>query len=183
MGARGLREERGMTLPELLIAITIGLVVLGAAVTVFSTAARSQPRVSERAGDIQRARTVIEQITRELRQGSMVTTASATQLSILTYVDKGSCGGATATTAIQCLVDYTCTAGACTRTERNPDGTGTAAGVQVVAGLASTNVFSYSPSEAAPGFVRVELSFPAGDGEDSISLGDGAALRNMVEAG
>ena len=183
MRARGLRDERGVTLTELLIAVTLGLVVLGAAVAVFATAARSHPRVSERAGDIQRARTAIEQITRELRQGSMVTNASATQLTILTYVDKGSCGGATATSAIQCLVDYSCTAGACTRTERNPDGTGTALGVQVVAGLASTNVFSYSPSAAAPGFVEVELSFPAEDGEDSISLGDGAALRNMVDSG
>jgi Tfp pilus assembly protein PilW len=172
-----------MTLAELLIAVTIGLVVLGAAVAVFATAARSHPRVSERAGDIQRARATIEQITRELRQGSLVTNASASQLSILTYVDKASCGGATATSAIQCQVNYVCTAGACSRSERNPDGTGSAAAVQVVSGLAGTEVFSYSPSSAAPGYVQVELSFPAEGDEDSVTLNDGVALRNMVASG
>ena len=61
------------------------------------------------------ARTVMEQITREVRQGSQVFVGSATQLSLITYVDKASCGGETATTAIQCRVDYSCVSGACVR--------------------------------------------------------------------
>jgi Tfp pilus assembly protein PilW len=172
------RQQGGMSLPEMLIAVTIGLAVVGGAVAAFAVSARSQPRVSDRAGDIQHARSTIEQLTREVRQGSLVTSASATQLSVLTYVDKASCGGPTATTAIQCRVDYTCESGACTRAERNPDGSGSSAAVQVVSGLASSNVFTYSPSAASPTFVGVELSFPAEDGDDSISLADGVALRN-----
>jgi Tfp pilus assembly protein PilW len=174
------RGEAGMSLPEMLIAATIGLVVVGGAVAAFAVSAKSQPRVSDRAGDIQHARSTIEQLTRELRQGSTVTSASATQLSIVTYVDKATCGGPTAGTAIQCQVDYTCTAGACTRVERNPDGSGGSAPVQVVSGLESANVFTYSPSASAPTFVGVELTFPAEGDDDSISLGDGVALRNYV---
>ena len=109
--------------------------MLGAAVMLLTASLNSQPEVSERAGEIQRARTVMEQITREVRQGSQVFVGSATQLTLITYVDKASCGGETATTAIQCRVDYTCASGSCTRTESQPNGTGGGAGVEVVAGL------------------------------------------------
>jgi Tfp pilus assembly protein PilW len=174
------RDEGGMSLPEMLIAATIGLVVVGGAVAAFAVSARSQPRVSDRAGDVQHARSTIEQLTRELRQGSTVTSASANQLSIVTYVAKASCGGPTASTSIQCQVDYTCTGDSCTRSERNPDGSGSGTPVQVVTGLATSNVFTYAPDTSAPTFVGVELSFPAEGDEDSISLGDGVTLRNYV---
>jgi prepilin-type N-terminal cleavage/methylation domain-containing protein len=172
--------ERGFTLVELLIAATIGLAVVGGAVAAFSVSARSQPRVADRAGDIQQARSTIEQITRELRQGSTVTNATSNQLSIVTYVNSAACGGAQATGAIQCRVDYYCSSGACTRTERNADGTGGGPAVTVVSGLTGSAVFTFSPSSTDPTFVGVELTFPARDGDDSISLGDGVSLRNTV---
>ena len=51
--------------------------------------------------------------------------------------------------------------------------------VQVVNGLSSTNVFSYTPpTPTAPAYVGVTLAFPAKGGSDAINLTDGAALRN-----
>jgi prepilin-type N-terminal cleavage/methylation domain-containing protein len=172
-------EEQGFTLPELLVATVLGLLVIGAAVTAFTGAIQSQPRVNSQAGAIQQARTTMERITRELRQGSSVPSATASQLSIITYVDSATCGGAASTTAISCRVTYSCSSGTCTRTEAKPDGTLPGPAVRVVSGLSSDNVFSYTaPSSTAPAYVGVTLALPATGGTDAITLSDGAALRN-----
>jgi prepilin-type N-terminal cleavage/methylation domain-containing protein len=172
-------EERGFTLPELLVATLLGLLVVGAAVTAFTGAIQSQPRINSQAAAIQRARTTMEQLTRELRQGSSVPSASSSQLSIVTYVHSATCGGGASSTSISCRVTYSCSGTTCTRTEANPDGTSPGPAVQVVSGLASSNVFTYTaPTSTAAAYVGVTLAFPAKDGTDAITLSDGAALRN-----
>jgi Tfp pilus assembly protein PilW len=183
VGAR-LRAEDGMTLSELLVAAALGLVVIGTAVVVFTAAVRSEPRVSGRANDVQQARTTIERITRELRQGSTVTTATPSQLTMITWVHKASCGGAAAQSSIQCRVSYTCTGSpvVCTRTETQTSGGGTPASAEVARGLSSAAIFTYSPSSADPEFVGVNMAFPADGGEDSITLADGAAPRGAGES-
>ncbi len=174
-----IKEDRGFTLPELLVATAIGLVVIGAAVTAFTAAVGSEPRAESQAGAIQQARTTMEQITRELRQGSSVPSATASQLSIVTYVHSATCGGAASNTAISCRVTYTCSGGACSRTEAKPDGTLPGPAVQVVSGLSSNNIFDYTaPTSTASAYVSVTLALPAQGGTDAITLSDGSALRN-----
>jgi len=171
-------DESGFTLTELLVASVIGLAVMGAAVMMLMAAARTQPETTDRAARIQEGRTLVERIGRELRQGSTVTGASATQLSVITYVGSATCGGAAASTAIQCRVDYSCSGGTCTRSERNPDGSGTPATTQVVSGLSSSNVFNYSPSAADPDYIGISLAMQPAGSSDSIVLTDGVTLRN-----
>ena len=86
-------ETGGFTLPELLIATVLGLIVIGAAVGAMTVGVNSQPRLNSQAASVQQARTTMERITRELRQGSSVPTATASQLSIVTYVNSATCGG------------------------------------------------------------------------------------------
>ena len=51
--------------------------------------------------------------------------------------------------------------------------------VQVVSGLASSNVFAYTPpTSTAPAYVGVTLAFPPQGANQGITLNDGAALRN-----
>ena len=172
-------DDRGFTLPELLVATVLGLLVIGAAVTAFTSTIQSQPRINSQAAAIQQARTTMEQITRELRQGSSVPSASTSQLSVVTYVHSATCGGATSNTSISCRVSYSCSGGTCTRIEAKPDGTAPGSPVQVVAGLSSDNVFAYTPPSAtSPAYVGVTLALPAKGGSDAITLSDGAALRN-----
>jgi prepilin-type N-terminal cleavage/methylation domain-containing protein len=169
----------GFTLPELLVALLLGLVVIGAGVTVVTASLNNQPRLTSRTDRIQEARTTMERITRELRQGSSVTAATSSQLTLLTYVHRSSCGGGVARSSIVCRVTYTCTAGTCTRTEAQPNGSSPGPAVQVVSGLSNGIVFVYTPpASSAPAYVTVTLSFPAQGGDDAITLGDGAALRN-----
>jgi Tfp pilus assembly protein PilW len=171
-------EDDGFTLVELLVATTLAMVVLGAGVTVFTAAIGSQPRASARAAKVQQARTTAERITRELRQGWGAPTTTASQLSILTYVPHTACGGTTAGPAIGCRVTYTCASGTCTRVEAQADGSAPGPSRTVITGLSSNDVFSYTFNSAGPTWVGVTLEFPAGNGDDAITVEDGAALRN-----
>lgn len=166
------RDQSGFTLVELLVATVLGLVVMGAGVMVFTASIKSQPRVTSRSAQIQQARTAMENLTRELRQASSVTNATSQGLTMVTWVNSATCGGSYSATSRQCQVSYICTAGICTRTETNVDGTGTGSSRQVVKGLSNSNVFTYAPA----------CSPPVGAGEDSISVSDGVALRNASTA-
>ena len=172
------RDERGFSLIELLVVVASMLVLLVAGYGVLKVTVRSEPRISERAASVQQARVLMERISRELRQGYGIGTAQPSQLTIGTYVRRTSCGGAAGSSSIPCQVTYTCASGSCTRTERNPDGSGGGPGVQLVAGLGDSNVFEYLPSAADPDYVGLSFSFPAREGDDAVTLGDGAALRN-----
>ncbi|MBA2449355.1 MAG: hypothetical protein H0V51_15150 [Chloroflexi bacterium] len=171
-------EQGGWTLTELLFASVVGLAVIGAATALFVSVIQSQPRASSRGGDIQQARTTMERITRELRQGWAVTTATPSQLTILTYVKSATCGGAASSTARPCQVTYTCSSSACSRVEANPDGTAPGPSELVVEGFTGPSAFSYAPSTSNPDFVGVSLAFPGEGGNDSITLTGGVTLRN-----
>jgi Tfp pilus assembly protein PilW len=171
------REESGWTLTELLVATGIGLALIGSATFVFTAAIQSQPRAAARGAQVEDARVAMERMTRELRQAWDVSTATSSQIAVLTYVQKATCGGASATTARACKVTYTCTTTACSRVEANPDGTAPGPAVQVVSGIAGPAVFTYSPDTTTPTFVGVRMVFPADAGDDAITLSDGIALR------
>jgi prepilin-type N-terminal cleavage/methylation domain-containing protein len=179
---RPIASDGGFTLPELLIATVIGLLVVGGAVTVFSAAVRSQPNVRDRNAAIQQARTMTEGLTRELRQGSNATSTAGGNLAILTYVPRTSCGSTSVGPATRCKIFYSCTAGACARSECPPSFTAVGPGCgltrTVVTGLADDNVFAVSPRVPGEAYVSVRLAFPAANGEDAITLQDGVALRN-----
>jgi prepilin-type N-terminal cleavage/methylation domain-containing protein len=178
---RALRDDqRGFTLMELLIAATMGLVVIGGGVMMFTSVVRSEPRTADRSAAIEQGRVTMERMTRELRQGATVTTGGATQLSLLTWVDSASCGGNAATTSIQCQVTYSCSGGTCTRVEAAP-GVQSGTPVTVVSGLTPGTVFTYSSCSGAPTvteFVGIRLVFSAENGEDALTLSDGVDLRN-----
>jgi Tfp pilus assembly protein PilW len=170
-----------MTLIELLIAASLGLVVIGGALTIFVGAVRSEPRAASKVAAIQQARVTVDRITRELRQGLETPTKSSNQLAIVTYVKVATCGGAAASTSIPCRVTYTCSAGACSRVVAQPNGSAPGPAVKVASGLASTNVFNYSylPGATEPSYVGVSLTFSA-EGQPVV-LSDGVALRNPSE--
>lgn len=175
-------EQRGLTLVELLVASMLGLLVVGAGMSIFLSAVRSEPRSTSKVAAIQQARFTMDRIVRELRQGLEVAktpTPSSSQLAVVTYVKAATCGGASASTAIPCRVTYTCSAGACTRTVAQPDGSAPGSPAQVAGGLSSSSVFSYSPSASNPTYVGVTFTFSTDT--EPVTLGDGAALRNPSE--
>jgi prepilin-type N-terminal cleavage/methylation domain-containing protein len=176
-----LARDEGFTLTELLVAMTIGLVVMGAGVMMFTAAIGSQPKQSARLAKVRDARTTSERLVRELRQAKEVVSATSNQLWILTWVPNATCG-ASAGAASECwfTVRYDCTAGTCNRVEADSQGNNPGPARQVVSGLSNAIVFTYSPSPSAPRWVGITLQFPAEGGDDAITVEDGAALRNST---
>lgn len=183
LGVRRVGDESGFTLPELLIAAAMGLVVAAAGMTMVMVAVKSQPRISERAAQIQQGRTMLERLSRELRQGDDVTNATANALRVHTFVDGSDCGGVQGT-AVPCWVDYACSADSCTRTVE-----GDTAEI-VVSGITAPEIFCYAPWDGQsscgaatgtdPAYVALRLSFPADDGGESVTLDNGISLRNRA---
>lgn len=174
-----MRSERGFTLVELLIAMFVGLLVVGGATMVFTSAIQSEPRTSMRSSQIREGRVMMERVTRELRQATEVVAHSPTYLAVTTYVPTNCSGGATAA-ATKCRVTYECDGGECHRTLRDINGTGAAGATLMVSGLASDNVFQVPAGGGSPSFVGIRLMFPDRDGNESVTLEDGVALRNAV---
>jgi len=183
---QALKCERGVSMAELLVFMMMLLIVLAAGMALLIVAVKSQPRISDRTFAIQQGRVLQERFARELRQSSLVEqTPAPTSSSITfdTYARRTQCGGAVeadpAKPAIACKVTYTCTAGACDRTEAPlPGQPGTTTTQQLVSGLSSSAVFGYSPNSTNPGYVTMRLVFPEAGGDDAVTLDDGVDLRN-----
>lgn len=176
-------SEAGFTLVELLVASAMGVVVLGAVGSLVISAMRAQPQISKRAQNISTARWVLERLTREIRDGVKVDNATASAVSFETYVRHTTCGGTTplasSLPSIKCEVTYTCTTTSCSRTEAAP-GVYTGTATPIFEGINSSNVFSYSPSAAAPTYVKVTLQMPNPSGPAALTVSDGASLRNAT---
>lgn len=178
------KDESGLTLAELLVAMTLGIVVLGGVMILLIGAMRSQPRLEKQSTNIQIARFVLERMTRELRNGLVVDNATASSISFQTYVRHTTCGGSTMSAstvaATKCEVTYACSGTSCTRTEAAP-GVYTGTAVTIFSGLNnSTSVFSYKPSSTLPTYVEVTLRVPDPSGSGSLTVSDGASLRNAT---
>lgn len=183
--AGGVGGEAGFTLIELLVAITIALVVTAAAATVLILAVRDQPRIADRSAQIQQGRTMVERISRELRQGDGIEDASSSGLRVHTYVSDAECGGSSSA-MVPCWITYSCASTSCTRT---PDGS--AVQETVVSSVSDPEVFCYvpwdgsaaceAPSAVDPSYVAIRLEFPREDGAEAVTVADGVVLRNHHE--
>jgi prepilin-type N-terminal cleavage/methylation domain-containing protein len=181
----GAGGEAGFTLIELLVASAMGVVVLGAVGSLVISAMREQPQISERAQNISTARWVLERLTREIRDGVRVDSATPSSVSFQTYVRHTTCGGTTplasTSPSIKCEVTYTCTTTSCSRIEAAPEVfTGTE--TKIFTGINSNNVFSYLPSAAKATYIGITLHIPNPSGPSALTVSDGASLRNAILA-
>jgi Tfp pilus assembly protein PilW len=172
-------DDRGITLVELMVAISLLMVVLAAAVPVLISSVNNEPRLRDRAGKIQEARTLVERLGRDLRSGYAVDSATSSTLAFRTYLHQSACNGSPSpsATAILCRVSYSCSSGSCTRQVANSDGSSPGTTRTMVSGLSSSAIFSYSGSPTS--FVGVSIVFPAKGGDDAVTLTDGFGLRNV----
>lgn len=181
-----LRSEEGVTLIELLVAASLGVVVMGAVVLLIVGAVRHQPKISKQANNISTARWVLERMTREIRNGIEVKAVSPSMVSFNGYVRRTSCGSGTASAStaapIECRITYECSTTACFRKESAPTVVG-GTSQQIFSGIDSNQVFTYAPSEvAAPlvTYVKVTLRLPNPGGTGALTVSDGVSLRNAT---
>jgi prepilin-type N-terminal cleavage/methylation domain-containing protein len=171
-----LAGEEGFTLPELLMATVLSLLIAAAGFMMFTTAIRSQAGLNGRDHAIQQARFAMERMIREVRQGgALVGTPTAQSLSFRTFV-AGSpvcVGGQNDPDAHKpCIVTYSCASGICTRREQNPYTGAQGSSVPMVSGLATPNVFEYWSDPTT------ECQPPPQVSNEAVSIRDEATLRN-----
>lgn len=191
-------REEGFTLIEMLVAMTMGVVVMGGVMILLIGAMRSQPKLDSQATNIQTARWVLERMTREIRDGVVVDKATASSVSFQTYVRHATCGSSTTlasgASAIKCEVTYSCSGETCTRLEAAP-GVYTGSPATIFTGLSDpAEVFCFVPSNnekdpsecgeaKAPSsttYVEVKLEIPDSEGSGGLTAADGASLRNAT---
>jgi hypothetical protein len=176
-------SEAGLTLIELLVASTMSVVLVGAIGSMLVSTLRSQPQINERAQSVSTARWVMERLTREIRNGVVVDKATASTVSLRTYVRHTVCGGtslpASTQPAIVCQVTYKCTTESCSRIEAAP-GVETGTETTIFSGIDDSQVFTYAPSAEEPTYVGVTLRIPNPTGSGDLTVTDGASLRNAT---
>jgi prepilin-type N-terminal cleavage/methylation domain-containing protein len=175
-------DQGGYTLVEMLMAIFILTLLLGAVVLITSVVQRSEPELNQRAGQLQQARVLMERLGRELRQSYAVREVGPATLTFDTWVSRSSCGGSapgTTAPAIRCAVTYSCTTSTCSRGE-GAAGTTPVANVILAENLDNSTPFSATPVDD-PEYIEVTLRLPASDGDDAITLTDGLNLRNEAD--
>jgi len=171
-----LSGEEGFTLPELLMASVLSLVIAAAGFMMFTTAIRSQPGLSGRDHAIQQARFVMERMIREIRQGgALVGSPLAQSMSFRTFVAGSSvCVGGPNDSYLHkpCVVTYSCASGTCTRREQNPYTGAQGSPIPMVSGLATSDVFEYWSNPTT------ECQPPPQVSNEAVSIRDEATLRN-----
>jgi type II secretory pathway pseudopilin PulG len=180
-------DEAGFTLVELLVGAAMGVVLMGAVVSLVIGAVKYQPRITKKAENVTEARWVLERMTRELRNGERIeASSSSSQIVFISYERHSPCGSTTMlgseTPSVPCKITYSCTAPSCSRTEAPPTGSGAGSTQLLYKGINSNQVFSYPPSgkpvEAT--YVKVTFRVPDPQGSGSLTISDGASLRNAT---
>jgi Tfp pilus assembly protein PilW len=174
-------REAGLTLVELLVASAMSVILVGAATAMLISAVRDQPKLSRKDQSITTARYVLERMTREIRNGTVVYKATGSEVAFATQVRRTTCGGAvqenSSVSAIECRVTYRCTTTACTRSETAPSVETGGTAETVVSGLDSSQVFNYEPTAEEPTFIGITLHIANPEGEGELTVTDGAGLR------
>ncbi|HEX9428062.1 MAG TPA: prepilin-type N-terminal cleavage/methylation domain-containing protein, partial [Candidatus Polarisedimenticolia bacterium] len=186
---RSLDGEAGMTLIELLVAMVMGIVVVGGATAMLISAVRAQPQQSKQAENVSTARYELERMTREIRDGVSVTSSSSSSVSFVARVRRTACGGTVptnpATPAIQCQIVYSCTTSSCSRVEREVGKATGGTPVTIATGIDSSEVFCFVPSANAdptecgpaqtnksPTYIGVTLKVPNPSGSGLLTISD-----------
>jgi hypothetical protein len=161
---------------EVLLAMMLGLMIVGAGAMMFTTVVRSQAGLNGRDQSIRQGRLTMERLIREIRQGGTIAgTPTAQTLSFTTMVaGSTTCVGGPSDQNVHkpCVVTYSCAGDTCTRREQNPYTGAQGSAVPLVSGLASPNVFEYRTDPTA------ECAEPPTASNEAISIRDEATLRN-----
>jgi hypothetical protein len=193
----GVRDEKGLTLIEMLVASTMSVILVGASCAMLIDAVRNQPGLSNKSQNVTTARYQLERVVRELRNGVQLQTMTPTEMTLVARVRKAACGGEVLTDPkaepVQCRITYRCSGKSCTRIEETLGGTPVGAPTVALSGIGSTDVFCFVPSaeadptecgapdpETPPTYVGLNLEVPNPEGSGLLTISDGATLRSAT---
>ena len=173
------RAEAGFALTELLVAMTLLAIVLGALLSVIESTTRISTEDQERAHAIRDVQVELDGLVREARQAFRVNPSTAGRLDVSVHR-----AGQTKRVVFDCTVAHPTLPGTrrCMRQEVLADGSLTP-GKVAVDRIRNTTVFTYTPATGPTDHVAVTVEAPAsGERREGfrhlIRLYDGFAVRN-----
>ena len=155
-----------MTLIELVVVMTMGIVIFGAAIGFYYVVVHRTADTTARTDTLSDSRVAMERITRDIREGKTVTVGSGgSSLTITTPLEK---------------VIYSCSVGVCTRSTQTLAGVATGTPERIIDELnTSTAVFQSATISGAPhATVRVTLNSTPEDRATPIALTEDISVRN-----
>jgi Tfp pilus assembly protein PilW len=169
-------SEEGLTLIELLVAMTMLTGILAGSTALLIGMMQKQPGLSDRSHQVEEARVTLDRMVREMRVGYAVdsVTGTAATVTFRTYLHS-TCAGVLTTTVSLCRVTYTCTPTTkiCTRRLANANGTSPTVPRPLIEGVTNSDVFTIQSS-----YIGVKFVIPTADGRGSLTVNEGARLRN-----
>jgi prepilin-type N-terminal cleavage/methylation domain-containing protein len=183
------KSEGGYTLIELLVTMALGVILFGAMLTMLESSQQVQARDTEWALMLQEGRAGLARMAREIRQASKVEEAKPATILFLATIGgtewqiKYECGVAQPGTTYDECVRFAAEKG------KSLPSSGSPIVRDVING---TEVFSYSPSTAAPTVVTLKIELPAkgtlnlansSSYKHNVVLENAAFMRNLYLAG
>lgn len=184
--AAELRGEAGFTLIELMVSMAMGVVVLGAVLTMLVSSQNIQASNTEWADVIQEARTGLAAMTHDIRQAYSILSTSDNSIAFYATV-----GGTSYEIQYSCdepqgegTTFYECVRREAAFTGTKPPSSLPASGVPIIKDVLNGTsaekepVFTkYEPNEIAPDLVAIRLAVPAAG---TLKLADAKALQHHV---
>jgi prepilin-type N-terminal cleavage/methylation domain-containing protein len=176
--ATTLRAQSGYTLVELLVAMSVGLVLLFSLLAFIERAARSQHATADRSEQLTQARTGFNRMVREIRDAAYFKLLTSQTAEVATPIQ--SRGTASYSGNLR-LVKYDCSVGQrCVRQE-GPVGGPLGPAATLFFDVQNADVFTPVPDFLNPNYVSIDLRI-AVPHSASIVLQDGVTLRNQPPA-
>jgi len=176
--ARLLRDQRGMTLIELLVAMPLALLLLFAALDALDVTAKNQGRITKRSQAATQAKVGLDRMVREVREADSLNLQTSQIIDVVTPV-RPATGTSTYAGNLR-LVRYDCTGGQCIRYEGPKAGPLGATGKVLVTDVRNQDVFTVSPDFVNPTFLGVKLRIAITGQSNTLNLTDGVNLRNKA---
>lgn len=186
-----LRDERGVSLVELVLVAALLAVVLTAVLSLVESTTALAPRETERSHAIREAQVGLARMVRDLRGSHRVLATSDSSMEVLTTVRRLNAGGQEVHedrhVLYRCNVPHPtdATRRRCVRIEVAVGAAlpAISTGQVVIDRLLESTVFTFSPSPLAPTYVKARVVLPAaGERADgfahSVTLDDGFYIRN-----
>lgn len=185
---RDIRSERGYTLVELLVSVSMAIIVLGGIVIALDSSQQVEARDTEWALTLRAGRTGLARMIYEIRQATHFEKTEPGTIDFLAPI-----GSKSYQVKYECGVKQSAELYECVRFAAEEGKSLPTTGAPIVRDVLNhTSVFRYSPSTTSPTVVTVTLEMPAKGTlhqvgseayKDNVVLEDDAFLRNLDASG
>ena len=176
---RALSDQSGVSLPEVLVVILIGVIVFGIPGMLWLSQRNNEETVANRAVATQESEVLLERMTREMRQATTATVLNSQVVDLVVPIVPAPASGNT----LQ-RVRYDCSQNQqCTRDTGTVGGGLTGSPKIVITGVTNTNIFSATTTPTGSVNyigVRLDKQLIVHGKTTSIELTDGVSLRNVT---